>query len=246
MRPFILTIAGFDPSSGAGLSADLKTFENLGVYGLAVCTANTIQSHTRFVSTNWIPHQTILNQLDLLLDSYRICAAKIGIIEDESILREVLERLSASNIGDIVWDPVIRPSAGGMFHPDSFATKVTNDILRKVAIITPNLEEARFFADGVSPLELAAQWSYHCSILCKSAVVSEDAVTDLLFEGGRAREINSVGIARGSKHGSGCVLSAAVAAALAFGASRREACERGKRYVEAYLNSADGLIGYHR
>jgi hydroxymethylpyrimidine/phosphomethylpyrimidine kinase len=247
MKPVVLTVAGFDPSAGAGVTADIKTFERSGVYGVAVCTANTIQSHCRFVAANWIPPECILQQLDVLLDAYSITAAKIGIIQDTAVLQTVLQRLRSAQISRIVWDPVVRPSAGDPLHADSFAAALTPTLLDTLTLITPNHTEAQFFAQGAPLDSQLAAWARHCAVLHKSAMVDETTATDLLYQPGQPPyALHSTQQIPHPKHGSGCVLSAAITAALAHGQSVRSACESGKRYVEKYLASSETLLGYHQ
>lgn len=247
MKPVVLTIAGFDPSAGAGLTADIKTFERCGVYGVAVCTANTVQNHSRFVAANWIAPECILEQLDVLLEAYSIAAAKIGIIQNTTVLRAVLQRLHTANIPRIVWDPVVRPSAGGSLHADSFAAALTPTLLEHLTLITPNSTEVAFFAQGAPLNDQIAAWSTSCAVLHKSATVDAITATDLLYEPGQPpHPLHSTEQVPYPKHGSGCVLSAAITAALARGESVRSACEEGKRYVEKYLASSKTLVGYHQ
>ena len=92
-RPNILTIAGFDPSNGAGLTADVKTFETLKCYGFSVCTANTIQNDIEFKDCLWISETVILNQLELLFKRFEINFAKIGIVENWEILYVIINKL---------------------------------------------------------------------------------------------------------------------------------------------------------
>jgi hydroxymethylpyrimidine/phosphomethylpyrimidine kinase len=255
MRPYALTIAGFDPSAGAGLAADLKSFERCGVYGVAVCTANTIQSHHRFLAADWIPLETVLTQLDLLLASYPIAAAKIGIVENGAALAAVLARLSAAGVRQVVWDPVVQPSAGGTLHTAAFTTTFSHSILQQLTLVTPNLAELGFFAQcpeaensvahREASLRFAAECSRFCALLCTSAAITPSGVSDLLFLDGAQPHVLESQVTGWAKHGSGCVLSAAITAALAHGATLIDACTQGKRYVEGYLSSSPSLVGYH-
>ena len=90
-RPNILTIAGFDPSNGAGLTADIKTFEALKCYGLAVCTANTVQNDIEFKDCHWISKSVIKKQIEVLFTQFKIDVVKIGIVENWKILSEIVD-----------------------------------------------------------------------------------------------------------------------------------------------------------
>ena len=96
-RPYVLTIAGFDPSSGAGLTADVKTFEALKCYGLSVCTANTIQNDMEFEACHWTDLEIIKNQIELLFKRFSIDFVKIGIVENWGVLEEIVGFLIAKN-----------------------------------------------------------------------------------------------------------------------------------------------------
>lgn len=253
-RPYVLTIAGFDPSSGAGLTADLKSFECCGVYGLAACTANTIQSHDRFVSSNWVNPQQLINQIEVLLDTYSVSAAKIGIVENADVLVEVVKLLKSYSVNCVVWDPVVRPSAQGEFRTgaanESFKAIIKNGILRDLSLMTPNLEELRFLVDRVDGddsevFHVAMSWSQDCAILCKSAKSSAGTSEDLIFSEGLAVQLQSERFSAHKKHGSGCVLSAVITAELAKGLSLMDACREAKRYIERFLASSETLLGFH-
>jgi hydroxymethylpyrimidine/phosphomethylpyrimidine kinase len=254
MPPYVLTIAGFDPSSGAGLSADIKSFECCGVYGLAACTANTIQSHDRFVKSNWTKPQDLFDQIKITLDSYPVSAAKIGIVENADVLFEVIKLLKRSSIDCVVWDPVVRPSADGAFRTEeaneSFRVAIKGGILSELFLITPNIEELRFLVgnlegEDAEVFEVASNWARDCAVLCKSAISKAESSGDLLFTNGAVEEIRSELFSIHKKHGSGCVLSAVITAQLAKGLGLIDACSVAKRYVERFLISSETLLGFH-
>ncbi|MEM6724690.1 MAG: bifunctional hydroxymethylpyrimidine kinase/phosphomethylpyrimidine kinase, partial [Bacteroidota bacterium] len=116
-RPIVLSIGGHDPSGGAGLNADLKTFEQFRVYGLSVCTALTVQNGEQFEAIKWTAPQLIGDQIDILARKFQPVTAKVGIIENLDVLEQVVNRLKAHWPKlKIVWDPVLKASAGFVFH----------------------------------------------------------------------------------------------------------------------------------
>ena len=122
-RPYVLTIAGFDPSGGAGLIADIKTFEALKVYGLSVCTANTIQNDIDFKSCYWVDIEIIKHQIAILFDRFRIDYVKIGIIKNWEILNTIIDLLLRKNAEiKIVLDPVLRSSSNFDFHASDISS----------------------------------------------------------------------------------------------------------------------------
>jgi hydroxymethylpyrimidine/phosphomethylpyrimidine kinase len=138
MRPYVLTIAGFDPSGGAGVLADCKTFEQHGVYGFGVCTAWTVQTDDSFLQLHWLTAEQIIEQLQPLLKKFVVSACKIGIIHSPETLIEVIRLLKEHNPAiHIVWDPVLKASAGYDFHAvKSFHS--LEAILASVSLVTPN------------------------------------------------------------------------------------------------------------
>jgi len=107
-RPLVLTIAGHDPSGGAGLNADLKVFEQYKVYGFSVCTANTVQTDKEFFEINWVDAEVVKMQLEKLLQNFSIDFFKIGIIESAQLLKEVVEMIRSYCFdAKIIWDPIL-------------------------------------------------------------------------------------------------------------------------------------------
>ncbi|MBN4070964.1 hydroxymethylpyrimidine/phosphomethylpyrimidine kinase [Crocinitomix catalasitica] len=242
-RPEILTIAGFDPSGGAGILADIKTFERHRCLGFAVQTANTIQTEDSFEETNWIASETIVKQLLELLKKQQFKWVKIGLIESLSLLKELTSHLKKAGDIRIVWDPVLRTSTGFDFKHD---LRILKEILKDVYLITPNKAEARnlimtdeLWAESAD-LEFAAK---KMSEKCRIYMTSEG--DDALFENGEMRNYRSKSGTFWEKHGSGCVLSSALTANLAHGYPLHKSILRSKRYVERYLSSSQSLLGYH-
>lgn len=246
MRPYALTIAGFDPSAGAGVLADVKTLEASGVYGLAACTAVTMQNDVSFERVSWVPLPDIQDQVLLLLVRFPIRVVKISLIENLPTLLELIRWLKAySPALHIVWDPVLRATAGYEFHtrPDAGLLQA---ICRELALLTPNRPEALgLLPAATSADEAAAALAAWCPVLLKGGHAEGLRATDALLVGSQRHEFSGPRLPHGAKHGSGCVLSAAVLARLALGDDLPAACQAGKAYTTTFLGSNDSLLGYH-
>jgi hydroxymethylpyrimidine/phosphomethylpyrimidine kinase len=244
-RPYALTIAGFDPSAGAGVLADVKTLEASGVYGLAACTALTVQNDVAFERVNWVPLADIQDQVRLLLARFRVDFVKIGLVESLPILLKLIAWLKAHHpAAQIIWDPVLKATAGYEFHarPDA---ELLQAICRELALITPNQPEALrlYSADTAqAAAEALAAW---CPVLLKGGHADGAEATDVLLAGGERHVLSGPRLPHGEKHGSGCVLSAAVLARLALGDDLPAACRAGKAYTTSFLGSNASLLGYH-
>lgn len=244
-RPFVVSIAGFDPSGGAGVLADSKTFEALGVYGFCACSAATVQSDTDFIKVNWQEAPAIIEQLEPLVKKFTIGACKIGIVKNLEVLFEVISYLKRRQPAvQIVVDPVLKASAGFAFHSILEHEKLLA-VLRQIVLLTPNYEEIQQLCPDLAPTVAARHLAKHGAILLKGGHNPEAPGTDYLFAQGGCIALPPSLPAVSPKHGSGCVLSASIAANLALGHGLTEACRRGKRYTETFLNSNQTLLGYH-
>ncbi|APD08203.1 hydroxymethylpyrimidine kinase [Flavobacteriaceae bacterium UJ101] len=243
-RPIALTISGLDPSAGAGMLADIKTFENLKCYGLGVCSANTIQNEKQFTACFWTPKEHILKQLDTVLSNYSIEYIKIGIIEDWNYLLEIIQCIKAQNKAvKIILDPVIQSSTGFYFHENE---RIMIDILKHLYLITPNYKEIQQFFPDQSILESIQILQSQCNVLLKGGHrESQKGLDELFLTNGNVIQYTSQQLSKYEKHGSGCVFSSAITAYLALGNSLVVACQKAKLYIEQFLNSNPTLLGYH-
>ena len=245
-RPYVLSIAGFDPSAGAGVVADAKTMEQCGAYGLTVCSAVTVQHESVFKTVEWTKPSLILAQMDLLFQRYQIDVCKIGLIENWELLKIITQRLIAYNPTiKIIVDPIFRASAGFDFHQN-----VTIDALKSwlqdIYLLTPNAKElARIGAGKTDLMEVAQDLAVYCHLLYKGGHNLEQLGTDYLLMGREIHVLKPEQEVFYEKHGSGCVLSAAIAAYLAFGNDLLESCTQAKNYIAPYLNSNSSLLGFH-
>ncbi|MFE3867265.1 hydroxymethylpyrimidine/phosphomethylpyrimidine kinase [Flavobacterium sp. LS2P90] len=245
-RPFVLTIAGFDPSGGAGILADAKTFEQHHVYGFAVNTGNTIQTENEFFEMQWTDLEFVLKSLEKLFSNYTIKAVKIGIIPSLDYLREivlVVKKLSPNT--KIVWDTVLKSSSEFNF------TTIENqailiEILKEIDLITPNYNEIfQLYSQEIKAETIAENLSENCAVLLKGGHNPYEIGIDYLYTGNEIFKLAPNKTLVYEKHGSGCVLSSAITANLALEQDLKTACSNAKKYIETYLQSNQTKLGYH-
>ena len=244
-KPIVLTIAGFDPSGCAGLLADIKTFEASGVYGMAVCTANTEQNVASFERTNWIDKEQMFNQLRVLQREMSFEFVKVGLIESLGLLNELTDFLIDNNPSvKIVWDPVCRATANFVFHA-KLDGRLLEEICNKLYLVTPNLDELEILAPGLNVEDGGKYLSQFCGVLVKGGHGSKNTSTDILFSKGGQTVFEAERLSGYSKRGTGCVMSSAIVANLAKGIDLEQACAKAKEYVRQYLVSNHSLVGAH-
>ena len=241
-RPFVLSIAGFDPCGGAGVLADIKTMEQLNVQGMAVLTANTLQSADQLFLLEWFSFADIQLAIETLLVKYPIKVVKIGIIPNPSFLVKIVSTIRKySTDAFIIWDPVISSTSGFTFFNLQACTGFPA-ILNQLQLITPNQLEYDYFKDN-GLLEVIN--TQKVAILQKGGHQKVSKGTDILHDQNEQLLLIPSKNQVWDKHGSGCVLSSAIAAYIALGYTLREACRLGKIYIEQFLNSSDSLLGQH-
>lgn len=245
-RPYALSIAGFDPSGGAGVLADVKTMEALEVYGVSVVTAITVQNDVSFQDVQWVDLALIQGQIALLLERYPVQYVKIGLYRSWSELEQlvVFLRQAYPNLY-IVVDPVFRASAGYDFHAQQ---RPSETLLSAIDLLTPNEDELRLLGETALPHTIAQQLAQdHCAVLYKGGHNTEKRGTDFLYQAASTVPVEYPPeiTVQYDKHGSGCVLSAAITARLALGDALTVACQRAKNYTARWLNSNPTRLGYH-
>ena len=245
-RPIVLSIAGFDPCGGAGILADIKTFEQHKVVGLAVNTAQTLQTEDHFISIKWEAEKDILTALETLLNQYDVTAVKIGIVENISQLKNIVSFIHQKNVTiKIVVDTVFKSSSGFVFWNEQINEIKLIEMLAKVFLITPNYNEVLQLMPSTTAKEAAQKISVHCNVLLKGGHNEEEKGVDYLYTKSGVVKFNPGSADGSAKHGSGCVLSAAITANIALGFSLETACENAKKYIEQFLSSNKTLLGYH-
>ena len=245
--PIVLTIAGFDPSCGAGVGADLKTFAAHNCYGVAAVTSLTVQSTQGVKATHTTPAATLRAQLDALAEDVQIAAVKIGMLGNRGNAAVVAEFLDKGGFVNVVLDPVIQPSIGGPELLDAGGVKyLTDELMRRVSVVTPNLVEAALLSGleikDVAGMEAAARKLVERG--ARAVVVKgghmEKAV-DVLFDGAEVTVLGGDHLKSENTHGSGCTFASAIAAELACGRPLREAVMLAKAYVTKAIENGFGI-----
>ena len=243
---YILTIAGHDPSGGAGLTSDIKTFEAHGLYGISVCTAVTVQNDIAFRHCEWVSLELILAQINLLFERFQSEVVKIGIVESWQNLSIITNQLLQLNPKiKIVLDPVMNATAGFDFHTNeslAFLDKALSDCY----LVTPNYQEIQVLYPDKSIEDTIDYLSTKTNLYLKGGHRTDKKGWDFLYYN-KIIQLNIPPLAEAvnEKHGSGCVLSSSLASALALGYSIEEAAFHAKKYTEAFLNSHPNLLGLH-
>jgi len=241
-----LTIAGSDPSGGAGIQADLKTFQQRGVYGMSVLTLLTVQNTQEVRAVEILPTALVEAQLDAILEDIPPAAAKTGALGNGDIIRAVA-RKAKSFAFPLVVDPVMISKHGVSLMEGGARSALIEGLLPNAFLVTPNLHEAGVLAemqvDTIQAMEEAAR---RITALGPRAVLIKGghlpgAATDLLCWEGRMWRFSSPRIDTLHTHGTGCTYSAAITAELAKGRGLLEAVETAKKFVTAAIRSNPGL-----
>lgn len=240
--PVALTIAGSDSSAGAGAQADLKTFHSLGVYGLTAITCVVAETPGKVRRIQGIDVDVIVEQIELLLESFPVRAIKTGLLYSAEIVSAVAKILRERKI-PIVLDPVMVATSGDLLLKSEAVGAYERELFPLAALITPNLDEVSTLV-GRPIKDLAAMRGagqelarrYRVPILLKGGHLGGDEAIDLLCLTNGSEKKFSATFERGvHTHGTGCTYSAAIAAGLALGLSLEEAIARGKRFVTAAI-----------
>ena len=239
--PKALTIAGSDSGGGAGIQADLKTFSAFRVFGMSVLTAVTAQNSVGVTGVHNLPPEFVALQIDAVLDDLGADAVKLGMLSTAPIIEAVAARLAAHRPAHVVLDPVMIAKAGAnLLQPDA-RTALVERMLPLAEVVTPNLHEAAALA-GIpvateKDMEEAAR-RIHArgprSVLVKGGHLA-DSATDILWDGRAFTRFGGERVKSNNTHGTGCTLSAAIAAGLALGRPLTEAIREAKAYVTAAI-----------
>lgn len=240
--PVALTIAGSDPSGGAGLQADLKTFAALEVYGAAAVTALTIQDTRNVFDVHLLPPPLVARQVEVVLDDLPVAAIKIGMLGDGLQVEAVVDVLSRKPEIPVVLDPVMCSSSGVSLLGEDGQEVLLKRLLPLAAVVTPNLPEAQVLAgkrEG-SPVELAeiilARGAR--AVLVTGGHSTGERVEDWLVTPTDRRSFSRLRLDTTSTHGTGCTLAAAVAAGLARGMTLEDGVSMAWKYVGRALETA--------
>ncbi|HWB43973.1 MAG TPA: bifunctional hydroxymethylpyrimidine kinase/phosphomethylpyrimidine kinase [Hyphomicrobiaceae bacterium] len=237
--PIALTIAGSDSSGGAGIQADLKTFSVFGVYGASVITALTAQNTRGVQGIHPVPAAFVAAQMTSVFSDLDVSAVKTGMLADAEVVRTVAQGLRAVRKCPVVVDPVMVATSGDvLLAPDAVAA-VIGDLIPAATLITPNLAEAARLLGASAARTMAeaeeqarALRALGCgAVLVKGGHGAGETAIDILYDGEQSHRFERPRIDTPHTHGTGCSLSAAIAALLAQGVALTEAVDRAKAYV---------------
>lgn len=241
------SIAGSDPSGGAGIQADLKTFAANGCYGAAAITALTVQNTLGVVRSVAVDADLVGEQVEAVLTDLCPQAVKIGMTVNADIIRTLAAVLKRHRPPFIVLDPVMVSSSGCQLLDHQATTALTEELMPLCTLITPNLPELEALtgtSDATEGGKRLLQMT-RCPYVLVKGGHCEGQPTDLLFEEGAMYRYNGTRINTRNTHGTGCALSSAIAAHVAQGKGIPAAVEAAKDFLEAALKKGEGIqIGH--
>jgi len=244
--PVALTMAGSDPSGGAGIQADLKTFHQFGVYGESVITLVTVQNTLRVDRVEVLSAELVAEQLLAVLEDIPPDAAKTGALGSAEVVRAIA-RAAASFAFPLVVDPVMVSKHGRPLLDEAAVNAVRDELLPCARLLTPNVPEAEALSGvairGPDELRRAAERLRDQgarAVLIKGGHL-EGPATDVLLEGDTWREFPAPRIITRHTHGTGCTYSAAITAGLASGLALADAVARAKLFIHEAIRTAPGL-----
>ena len=243
--PTVLTVAGSDPSGGAGLQADLKTIHQHGAYGAAVPTLITGQDSLEVGRVELLSAELVLAQLSAVLSDLEPVAAKAGALGSPEVARALGSIMEETRFGWVV-DPVWLPTRGMPLSKGDMVSAYRDAVIPRAALVTPNVQEAALLAGvPVRSLEGAREAAKRIAALGAQAVLVKGGHlegsargTDVLLHEGEVTELAATEVVSGRFHGTGCALSAAIATRLAFGQPTPAAVEGAKAWLTGALAHA--------
>ena len=249
MTAIAVTIAGSDPSGGAGIQADLKTFAALGVYGASVLTALTAQNTRGVQSIYDVPVDFIGAQIDAVFADLAIGAVKIGMLSQAPAIEAVAAGLARHHAKTIVLDPVMVATSGDMLLARAAVETLRRELIPRALLVTPNLPEAAALTGG-QPAHSEQEMEHQArailalgarNVLIKGGHGAGEESVDLLIAQGDVVRLAAKRMDTKNTHGTGCTLSSAIAAGLAKGSDLVTAVRDAKNYVTAAIAAADAL-----
>lgn len=250
--PVVLSIAGSDPSGGAGIQADIKTISALGGYAAAVITAITSQNTMGVQGVYPLPPEEVSRQMASVLDDLHPTAVKIGMVHSLPIVEAIVAELKRYRPPQVVYDPVMISTSGRRLMTEETVEGICTQLFPRCTMITPNLDETSLLTgrrvdtpDDMEQAgrELAAR--YGCLVLVKGGHLEGDTLCDLLCSSTRVRTYRAPRTDSSNLHGTGCTLSSAIATLLAAGHTPEEAVEGAREYISRAIERGRDLhIGH--
>ncbi|OGR63561.1 MAG: bifunctional hydroxymethylpyrimidine kinase/phosphomethylpyrimidine kinase [Elusimicrobia bacterium GWB2_63_22] len=252
MTPRALTIAGSDPGGGAGVQADLKTFTAFKVYGMSAITALTVQNTLGVHGVMAVPPRVVSQQIDAVLEDIGARAVKTGMLGSAGVIKAAAARLKAHGVHNLVVDPVMYAKGGHALLQPSAAGALIRELLPLALIVTPNAPEAERLSglkvrslDGAKKAARSIRALGPAWVLVKGGHLDGPVCEDLLYDGRSFTVFRAPRVATRNTHGTGCTLSAAIAAGLALGLPPRAAVAGAVEYVGGAIRHAFGLGAGH-
>ncbi|MCB1172658.1 MAG: bifunctional hydroxymethylpyrimidine kinase/phosphomethylpyrimidine kinase [Leptospiraceae bacterium] len=252
--PVTLTIAGSDSGGGAGIQADLKTFQALGCFGTSAITAITAQNTVGVSAVQAVTVDIVIAQVQAVLSDFPVQAAKTGMLFSAPIIEALADELRSRPRIPLVMDPVMVATSGDRLL-ETAAENALRALLPQAALITPNLPEAEVLrgsriTSGSAAADAARELAdtFHCMVLLKgghrlieAADAADQNVIDIFYDGSQIHQISRPLLPGRNTHGTGCTLSAAITAGLAHGLSMLDAIHQARDYLQAAIAAAPGL-----
>lgn len=242
--PICVTIAGSDSCAGAGIQADLKTFQTLQCYGMSVITATTAQNHLAINEVHPIPVIHVETQLNTLLDEYDVAAIKTGMFAKAEQIESVTCILNNYAQIPLIVDPVLGSSSGTEWESHTLVEAIKNLLLPRATMITPNLVEAsRLFPDySISDLQSISENTNTAILLKGGHGIDETTVTDSFINKNDVLTIRHERISTLNSHGTGCTLASAIAANIALGNDLQNSTKTAIDYVHQTLSNSRNYL----
>jgi hydroxymethylpyrimidine/phosphomethylpyrimidine kinase len=241
-----LTIAGSDSSGGAGIQADLKTFQALGVYGMSAITAVTVQNTRKVYAIQEIEPRIVHDQITCLFDDIAIDAIKIGMVSSTALIEAIAGALkSVTHLPPVVLDPVMISKSGYALLKEEARQKLVEKLFPLAEVVTPNIHEAQALIGGAiettGDMETAAKSIAGLGarkVVIKGGHLVGGKATDVLYDGLHYRHISGPRVDTPNTHGTGCTFASAIAAGLAKGILFFKAVENAKTYINGAIANA--------
>jgi hydroxymethylpyrimidine kinase/phosphomethylpyrimidine kinase len=247
-QPVVMTIAGLDPSGGAGVLADIKTISSFGCYGVAVVTSLTIQNTLRVFGAHHQSADVVRRQLVALFDDFDIAAVKTGMLPTAEIVREVAGVIKAQAVPHVVVDPVLRSSSDHELADELAVEAIATHLFPLASLVTPNAAEAshivRIDTSDKLGIERAARAILNTgarAVVITGGDADSDESVDMLVDARGVVPYSAQRVKSRHTHGTGCALASAIACLLARGCSLRESVPIAKRYINEAIRNALGL-----
>ena len=244
----VMTIAGLDPSAGAGILADIKTISAYGCYGVAAVTSLTLQNTQGVFGAHHQSKECVIGQLKPLFDDFKIGAVKTGMLPTSELIEAVAGIVSSEKVQPIVVDPVVRSTSGYDLIDEAALEALIKTLFPIATVVTPNRAEA----ERITGIQIESQSAMYRAaelilalgpqaVLVKGGDMGGNASTDLFLDAEGRVLYDAERIDSTDTHGTGCALSSSLACLLAIGLSLREAAPIAKRYISEGIRTAPGL-----